>query len=441
MPENPAAAPYRKQGLHAGQLRKFLAPFFYLVLSSVWNSHAADTGPRVLEGLRPSHIDIENTRRVASTLQKMRRNFVLENTRGEREVTLYKQAAPSVVYIETPDGFGSGVVIGEKGYILTNWHVVGNRSKVTVFLKPGNSADLRNTLQYSALVEKIDQIADLALLRIAVPPKTIPSLAIGDAGALAVGQDVHAIGHPKGEAWTYTKGIISQLWGNYEWKTDKGVLHRAHVIQTQTPINPGNSGGPLLDDGARLVGINSFRFTGDEGLNYAVSVDTVKQFLSTGANQVTQAPSSGSSQPQRESPAARPDLNFKCSEGYDGSRRGWNDIIGCYHGAVGPPPNVWFVFRTSNKSPTYAAIVSDTSEKLRRIDRFEKNLDANWKNTELYVDTDCNGFVDIILTGVNGTEVSSRLAPPQLQMTSLTKEIDMALKNGSIPHRNLRVCQ
>jgi Trypsin-like peptidase domain len=89
---------------------------------------------------------------------------------------------------------------------------------------------------------------------------------------------VHAIGHPTGEYWTYTKGVVSQFRPNYPWSAD-GTGHRANVIQTQTPINPGNSGGPLLSDDGKLVGVNSFKSIGSDGLNFAVAASEVREFL------------------------------------------------------------------------------------------------------------------------------------------------------------------
>ena len=105
-------------------------------------------------------------------------------------------------------------------------------------LMPKNSTDLKKELAFRASVEKIDQLTDLALLKIKNPPRNLAHLDLGDVSTLAVGQDVHAIGHPNKEYWTLTKGIISQVRDNYAWD-----IHRARVIQTQTPINPGNSGG------------------------------------------------------------------------------------------------------------------------------------------------------------------------------------------------------
>jgi S1-C subfamily serine protease len=105
-------------------------------------------------------------------------------------------------------------------------------------------------------------------------------LALGSEADIQIGADVHAIGHPTGQAWTYTKGLISQYRKDYEWKAASGS-HRAAVIQTQTPINPGNSGGPLLSDDGRLIGINTFK-GGGEGLNFAVALVDVEKFLTEG---------------------------------------------------------------------------------------------------------------------------------------------------------------
>ena len=122
-------------------------------------------------------------------------------------------------------------------------------------------------------------MADLALIEVTEIPSRRE--AAGDrrtSSAVQVGSDVHAIGHPTGESWTYTRGIVSQIRRDYEWRAERQIVHKATVIQTQTPINPGNSGGPLLDDNLEVIGINSFDGEG-EGLNFAVSAEDVKAFL------------------------------------------------------------------------------------------------------------------------------------------------------------------
>jgi S1-C subfamily serine protease len=370
--------------------------------------------------------------RIASTLQKLTKNLILESTRGERDIAVFQKAASAVVFVLAgKDSVGSGVIISRDGRVLTNWHVVGDDPKPVVVLKPKDSAELKKELAFLAAVIKVDEVADLALLKIANPPSSLSFLPLGTASSLNIGQDVHAIGHPQGEVWTYTRGIISQIRANYEWKTDEGITHRANIIQTQTPINPGNSGGPLLDDAARLVGINSFRRASGEGLNYAVSVDTINEFLSReGSREVA----------RRQAPRAS---ELKCKEGYDTLGRGWNDIIGCYQDSVAPPPDVWVVFRERTKFPAYVAMDSDTSGKSGKIDLVKKGSDLEWKATELYVDSDCDGTVDLIMSAKEGSDEPTgfRLPPPDLRMTALAKQLDTALKTGKLPYSRLKVCQ
>ncbi|HEY8615198.1 serine protease [Phenylobacterium sp.] len=210
------------------------------------------------------------------------------NTRGAKETGIYQRAAPAVVLVVAEDAVGSGVLIGADGRIVTNLHVVGDAKEVGVVFKPSmegaavGDADVR-----VAKVIRRDDVADLALLQVeAVPPGVTP-LELGNSTTLEVGADVHAIGHPTGEAWTYTRGIVSQIRRAYGWKAGDKVQHEATVIQTQTPINPGNSGGPLIDDNLKVVGINSFKGEG-EGMNYAVSAEDVKSFLARTQDRVSQ---------------------------------------------------------------------------------------------------------------------------------------------------------
>jgi hypothetical protein len=129
-------------------------------------------------------------------------------------------------------------------------------------------------------VIKVDGIDDLALIRVDDFPRDRNPLRLGDASDISIGADVHAIGHPTGQAWTYTKGVISQYRLGFEWQGDDSrSKHKADVIQTQTPINPGNSCGPLLGDSGTVLGVNSFKSVDAEGLNFAVSIDEVKRFL------------------------------------------------------------------------------------------------------------------------------------------------------------------
>jgi hypothetical protein len=143
---------------------------------------------------------------------------------------------------------------------------------------PPAGAAVDGAKAYDATVERIDVVADLALIRIKNPPPDMTVVALGDPSSVEVGEEVNAIGHPHGEFWSYTRGYVSQIRPRYGWD-DSFYQHRADVIQTQTPINPGNSGGPLLDDDGALIGINSFVDASGQGLNYAVSVDEVTRVM------------------------------------------------------------------------------------------------------------------------------------------------------------------
>jgi S1-C subfamily serine protease len=219
-------------------------------------------------------------------------------SRSAKDVDLYRTVSPSVVLIVTKTGLGSGSLISAFGDVLTNFHVVRGYSDVGVVFKPTVEGKRpTNDDVLSGHVTRYDEIADLALVKVASSPVGGSFLRLGDSSEISVGLDVHAIGHPIGQVWTYTKGIISQYRLGYEWQPKNEIKHKADVIQTQTPINPGNSGGPLFGDSGTLLGVNSFNKAG-EGLNYAVSVDDVKKFLARSGNRVAAAKSASAPKPK-----------------------------------------------------------------------------------------------------------------------------------------------
>lgn len=202
---------------------------------------------------------------------------ISENHRGAAEIGVYQKASQGTVLIVSGDSIGSGALITKNGHILSNAHVTGKENIVTVFFqKPGNQK-LLPTDGIKGMVKKIDEISDLVLIEIdstSAPKYSRPIVLANEIPE--VGADAHAIGHPAGQLWTYTKGYISQLRNDFEW-----INHKADVIQVQTPINPGNSGGPLLNSLGQLIGINSFKDKKNESMNFAVSINTIKKFLSS----------------------------------------------------------------------------------------------------------------------------------------------------------------
>jgi S1-C subfamily serine protease len=204
-------------------------------------------------------------------------------TRGVQDISLFRQIAPSVVLILIKSGLGSGSLL-QNNLILTNFHVVDHSREVALVFKPKDpSGKPTQDEVVKGDVVKIDIQRDLALVR----PRSLPNHAVlpleVSTQDVEVGADVRAIGHPRGEEWSYTKGIVSSIRPNYEWSVS-GDSHRATVIQTQTPISPGNSGGPLLSDEGKIVGVNSFIRIGAEGLNFAVAANEIRYLLKNPAN-------------------------------------------------------------------------------------------------------------------------------------------------------------
>lgn len=200
-----------------------------------------------------------------------------------RRVEVFAQAARATVCIfDEPSaaGGGSGVVISEEGYGLTNVHVVMS------FLESRRGyGGLSDGNLYPLTVLGIDPGGDIALFQLAGKPQ-FDFAPLGDSAALRVGEWVAAMGNPFNVAEDYTPtitlGIISGL--NRYQEGQGNTLEYADCIQVSTSINPGNSGGPLFDLQGRVVGINgraSFEERGrvNVGLGYAVSINQIKRFL------------------------------------------------------------------------------------------------------------------------------------------------------------------
>jgi len=155
------------------------------------------------------------------------------STRGAKEAKIYRAWSGSVVLIVTDDGLGSGVLVGPNT-IVTNVHVVEGFQDVAIIFKPseeGRKVTAADIVR--GRVTRSDPTTDLALVEVSTLKNDAHPIPLGSEKEIEIGADVHAIGHPTGEAWTYTKGVISQFRRDYEWKTETGVVHHADVIQTQ----------------------------------------------------------------------------------------------------------------------------------------------------------------------------------------------------------------
>lgn len=162
---------------------------------------------------------------------------------------------------------GSGVIVSNQGYILTNNHVIEGADEIRVGLRDG-----RNT---EATVVGRDAEADLAVLKVKL--EHLPMITLGDSDSLRVGDVVMAIGNPFGVGQTVTLGIISAT-----GRSELGISTFENFIQTDAAINPGNSGGALITARGELIGINTAIFSrtgGSQGIGFAIPMSLAKNSM------------------------------------------------------------------------------------------------------------------------------------------------------------------
>jgi serine protease Do len=176
-------------------------------------------------------------------------------------------------------GVGSGVIVSSDGYILTNNHVAGGKSKrIIVSLADGRNVEGRTLWS--------EPILDLAVVKVNITGLT--PIPFGDAKELQVGEHAIAIGNPLGLMFqrTVTSGIVSALNRTIKIETEQGPNYMEDLIQTDASINPGNSGGPLLNSKGQVIGINTVKVTSAEAIGFAipinVAVPIIKQFIDKG---------------------------------------------------------------------------------------------------------------------------------------------------------------
>jgi S1-C subfamily serine protease len=244
-------------------LRNFTAPVFRAALK--WSEPNAVRGA----GLTPdeqNNIDIYKAARLATvyiTSTAVRRDFFFQPVASQ--------------------SLGSGFLIDENGFILTNYHVVSGSSRIQVTLS--------DQTQYYARALDIDRSDDLALIKIN-PKKKVDFLRLGDSDHLKVGQKVLAIGDPFGLEGTLTVGVVSSIGRAITSESDQRL---EGMIQTDAAINGGNSGGPLLDSNGSVVGMNTAILGRTNiGIGFALPINRAKALLSDyQAGRITERPKIG----------------------------------------------------------------------------------------------------------------------------------------------------
>ena len=214
----------------------------------------------------------------------------------QNNIDVYKYARLATVYITSTavrrdfffqpvaqQSLGSGFLINDEGFILTNFHVISGSSRIQV--------TLQDQTQYYAQALDTDRSDDLALIKIK-PKRKVSYLRLGDSDHLQVGQKTLAIGNPFGLEGTLTAGVVSSIGRSIDSENGERL---AGMIQTDAAINGGNSGGPLLDSSGDVIGINTAILGQTNiGIGFALPINRAKALLSDyQAGRVTERPRVG----------------------------------------------------------------------------------------------------------------------------------------------------
>ena len=213
----------------------------------------------------------ENSTKIADVIEKTTQSVV--------GISKLKNVGNSIFSNNTAEelGLGTGIIVTENGYILSNEHVTGSKySKCYVTLENGKTYD--GTVMWS------DTSLDLSITKIEA--KNLSYVTLGDSKEIRVGETVYAIGNPIGFEFrrTVTSGIISAKNRTIKLEENNSQVYMSDLIQTDATINPGNSGGPLITPSGEVVGINTVKITSAEGIGFAIPINVVKSVIESYKN-------------------------------------------------------------------------------------------------------------------------------------------------------------
>ena len=198
----------------------------------------------------------------------------IESRAYDNAVELAESVKGAIIGIsaELPDGtsVGAGVCVASDGVAITNSHVVNGANKIIAHLSNGDVGNVEILWQ--------DTIQDLAIIKV---DKDLPFLPMADEDSLSVGQDVVAVGTPLSLILkhSFTKGIVSALNRTLRIDTEYGESYMQNLVQHDASLNPGNSGGPLLNLKGEVVGINTLKISGGEGIGFAIPSKTFSSLV------------------------------------------------------------------------------------------------------------------------------------------------------------------
>ena len=221
---------------------------------------------------------IENSKTVADVLENTMESVVGISKLKDNGISIFSSNN------ETLLGLGTGLIVTENGYILSNEHVTGGKYS-TCYIT------LENGKKYDGKVVWSDTDLDLSITKI--DAKELKYITLGDSSNIKVGESVYAIGNPIGFEFrrTVTSGIISAKNRSIKLEENNNISYMSDLIQTDATINPGNSGGPLIYPNGEVIGINTVKISSAEGIGFAIPINVVKgvieSFKNTGSFEQT----------------------------------------------------------------------------------------------------------------------------------------------------------
>jgi serine protease Do len=243
---HPLRAPRRPPRAHCALVGKLLALGLSLSLTTADGVNAREVSE---QRLTPVVLAVRQARPAVVSIRGQKTASAQDDSSGGSD-------APRQV-----NGMGTGTIVDQRGYILTNYHVVSDVRRIEVTLDDGR--------EYTADLIAYDSASDLAIIKIPAP-KPLPMIRLGTSADLMEGESVIALGNAFGYEQTVTRGIISAL-GRDVQVSD--VQSYDDLIQTDASINPGNSGGPLLNIDGEMVGVNVAVRAGAQGIGFAIPID------------------------------------------------------------------------------------------------------------------------------------------------------------------------
>jgi len=257
------------------EITKKIIILFTVSILSIW-VYKIYSGIEVKTSNLENNLDIQRT----STIEKINdedkeiEDLIEEVNKSIVGISRIKNNGSSIFTKDSANqlGLGTGIIVSENGYIVTNEHVSGAKYNTCY-------VTLENGKTYNATVLWSDSNLDLSIIKINM--KSLSYATLGDSNNIKVGQSVYAIGNPIGFQFqrTVTSGIISAKDRTIKFEENGEEIYMSDLIQTDAVINPGNSGGPLINTLGQVIGINTVKINSVDGIGFAVPINIIKPII------------------------------------------------------------------------------------------------------------------------------------------------------------------